>query len=66
MIAMLLSDDCDSHVIPLLNRACMLEVRGGFFIDGVEINPRGRGARASSRTTIRSAVLPAHCATSRH
>jgi hypothetical protein len=28
MIAMLLSDDCDSYVIPLLNRACMLEVRG--------------------------------------
>ncbi|CAN7741712.1 hypothetical protein ABL850_33250 [Variovorax paradoxus] len=45
MIAMLLADDQQSYVIPLLNRACMLEVRGGFFIEGTEINPRGRALK---------------------
>ena len=42
MIAMLLAEDRDSYVIPLLNRACVLEVRGGLLIEGTEINPRGR------------------------
>ena len=45
MIAMLLADDQESYVIPLLNRACMLKVRGGFFIEGTEINPRGRALK---------------------
>jgi hypothetical protein len=45
MIAMLLADDQESYVIPLLNRASMLEVRGGFFIEGTEINPRGRALK---------------------
>jgi len=45
MIAMLLADDQESYVIPLLNRAYMLEVRSGFFIEGTEINPRGRALK---------------------
>jgi hypothetical protein len=45
MIAMLLADDQESYVVPLLNRASMLEVRGGFFIEGTEINPRGRALK---------------------
>jgi hypothetical protein len=45
MIAMLLADDRDSYVIPMLNKACMLEIRGGLVIEGSEINPRGRGMK---------------------
>jgi len=45
MIAMLLADYLESYVIPLLNRACILEVQGGFCIKGTEINPRGRALK---------------------
>jgi hypothetical protein len=45
MIAMLLAEDGESYVIPLLNRAYMLKVDGGCFIEGTEINPRGRALK---------------------
>jgi len=45
MIAMLLAEDRDSYVIPLLNRACVLQVRGGLLIEGTEIAPRGRAVK---------------------
>ena len=45
MIAMLLADDHESYVIPLLNRACLTEVRGGFVIKGIEIHARGRAMK---------------------
>jgi hypothetical protein len=50
MIAMLLADGQESYVIPLLNHACMLEVRGGFFIEGTEIDPVDGHSRTSRRT----------------
>ncbi|MDP9893239.1 hypothetical protein J2W32_001459 [Variovorax boronicumulans] len=53
MIAMLLAEDRDTYVIPMLNRACLLEVRGGFVIEGSEINPRGR-----SMKNIKADVYP--------
>ncbi|WP_240531384.1 hypothetical protein [Variovorax boronicumulans] len=45
MLAMLLADDRESYIIPALDRALMLEVRDGFFIDGMEVHPRGRGSK---------------------
>lgn len=38
-IVMLLSVG-ENHVIPMLNRACMLEVRDGFIAEGTENHPR--------------------------
>ncbi|MNV70656.1 hypothetical protein D3C71_1636350 [compost metagenome] len=45
MLAMLLSDDNEKYIIPALDRARMLEVRDGFFIEGMEVHPRGRGSK---------------------
>lgn len=45
MLAMLLADDRETYVIPALDRACVVEVVGGVFIEGTEINPRGRGIK---------------------
>jgi len=45
MIAMLLAENGNSYVIPLLNRACVVEVRSGLLIEGTEINPRGRAVK---------------------
>jgi hypothetical protein len=56
MIAMLLADDQESYVIPLLNRASTLEVRGGLFIEGAEIHPRGRALK-----NIKADTYPQRC-----
>ena len=45
MLAMLLADDRETYVIPALDRASVIEVRGGLFIEGKEVNPRGRGSK---------------------
>jgi len=45
MLAMLLADDRERYVIPALDRAHVTEVDAGLFIDGIEVNPRGRGSK---------------------
>jgi len=45
MLAMLLADDREKYVIPALDRARITRVRGGLFIEGIEIKPRGRGSK---------------------
>lgn len=45
MLAMLLADDRERYVIPALDRAQVTEVDAGLFIDGIEVNPRGRGSK---------------------
>jgi hypothetical protein len=41
--AMLLRDDGESYIIPVLDRAHIRKIRGGILISGVEVVPRGRG-----------------------
>lgn len=53
MLAMLLADDGERYVIPALDRAHVSEVDAGLFIDGIEVNPRGRGS-----TNIKSDDYP--------
>jgi hypothetical protein len=45
MLAMLLADDRETYVIPALDRASVIEVRGGVFVEGMEVHPRGRGSK---------------------
>lgn len=45
MLAMLLAEDRERYLIPALDRARITRVRGGLFIEGMEINPRGRGSK---------------------
>lgn len=42
MLAMLLSDDRETYLIPALDRAHLFQVRGGICVEGVEVIPRGR------------------------
>ena len=44
-IAMLLHDDGETYVIPVLDRAIIRRIRGGILISGREIVPRGRGMK---------------------
>jgi len=43
--AMLLRDDGETYVIPVLDRAWIRKIRGGILISGIEIVPRGRGMK---------------------
>lgn len=43
--AMLLRDDGETYVIPVLDRACIRKIHGGILISGLEIVPRGRGMK---------------------
>jgi hypothetical protein len=45
MLAMLLAADRERYVIPALDRAHITEVDAGLVIEGIEINPRGRGIK---------------------
>ena len=45
MLAVVLGDDREKYVIPALDRAHITEVDAGLFIDGIEVNPRGRGSK---------------------
>jgi hypothetical protein len=42
---MLLRDDGESYIIPVLDRAHIRKIRGGILISGIEIVPRGRGMK---------------------
>lgn len=44
-LAMLLHDDGQTYVIPVLDRAIVRRIRGGILISGTEIVPRGRGMK---------------------
>jgi hypothetical protein len=43
--AMLLRDDGESYIIPVLDRAHIRKIRGGVLISGVEVVPRGRAMK---------------------
>lgn len=43
--AMLLREDGETYVIPVLDRAWIRKIRGGILISGIEIVPRGRGMK---------------------
>lgn len=46
MAAMLLGADGESYVVPVLDQARVLRIRGkGVLIAGIEVVPRGRGAK---------------------
>ena len=46
MVAMLLAPDGESYVIPVLDQARVLRIRGhGFLIAGVEVHPRRRAMK---------------------
>ncbi|MGF6347892.1 hypothetical protein [Variovorax sp. W2I14] len=44
-IAMLLRDDGETYILPVLDRARIRKIRGGILISGIEIVPRGRGMK---------------------
>lgn len=44
-IAMLLRDDGETYIIPVMDRAHLRKIRGGILISGTEIVPRGRGMK---------------------
>ena len=52
-VAMLLRDDGETYIIPILDRAHLREIRGGILISGIEVVPRGR-----SMKNIRSDSYP--------
>lgn len=43
--AMLLRDDGESYIIPVLDRAQIRKIRGGILISGTEVIPRGRSMK---------------------
>ncbi|GER13364.1 hypothetical protein [Variovorax boronicumulans] len=43
--AMLLRDDGETYIIPVLDRAHLRRTRGGILISGMEVVPRGRGMK---------------------
>lgn len=43
--AMLLRDDGETYIIPVLDRAHVRKIHGGILISGIEIIPRGRGMK---------------------
>jgi hypothetical protein len=43
--AMLLRDDGETYIIPVLDRARIRKIRGGILISGVEVVPRGRAMK---------------------
>lgn len=46
MLAMLLKEDGESYVIPALDQARVLRIRGkGVLITGLEVQPHGRGMK---------------------
>jgi hypothetical protein len=42
---MLLRDDGETYIIPVLDRARIRKIHGGILISGIEIVPRGRGMK---------------------
>jgi hypothetical protein len=42
---MLLRDDRETYIIPVLDRARLRQISGGILISGIEIVPRGRGMK---------------------
>lgn len=45
MLATLLASDGETYLLPALDEARIRRVRGGVLISGIEILPRGRGAK---------------------
>lgn len=43
--AMLLRDDGETYIIPVLDRANLRKIHGGILISGTEVIPRGRGMK---------------------
>lgn len=60
MLAMLLADDRERYLIPALGRARITRVRGGLFIEGIEINPRGRGSARRRPTRRCNSTFSSH------